>query len=544
MSRTTAVKARDHVVVCGLERLGLRIVEELRGLGQEVVVLAKSPAVTFADRARAAGATVMEGTSQEEDHLLLAGIANARALVLSEDSDLGNLHAGIVAQELNPGLQVVLRIFNSELARRASALLSDSQVLALSALSAPTLAHEALDTGTANAVQAWGRLVVLRDTGEEEVVLAQLGDGAVLADGGEAPPALTAVQLQRHRRRVTMRALRAFFDRRLALVLGLVFVLSWLSVSIFAVFDHLSLADAIYFTFTTITTVGYGDINLATSANWLKLYDVGFMLFGATALAGFYALVTDAIVGARLSAALGVPHGKIKNHVVVCGLGNVGFRVVEHLVQRGIQVTACDLNPDGRFVQAVRQLDVPVQVGDALLPSTLHRLGVDHARAVIATTEDDVANVEVMMSAREINPKARLVARVFDQKLAERAAGRFGIDAAHSVSAIAAPYFAAAAMGNDVNTLVHVGDRTWLVVERMIAPGAPAADMKVTEFEASGEVAILAVRDNAGDRWGPERGDTIKAGQQLLLATTVEHLPRVRSLSSPGGGPPPRTPGD
>ncbi|MDQ6747326.1 MAG: NAD-binding protein, partial [Candidatus Dormibacteraeota bacterium] len=313
---------------------------------------------------------------------------------------------------------------------------------------------------------------------------------------------------------------------------GLVFLLSAISVAIFAVFDHLSMADAIYFTFTTITTVGYGDINLATSANWLKIYDVAFMLFGATALAGFYALVTDAIVGARLSAALGVPHGKIKNHVIVCGLGNVGYRVIEHLVQRGVQVAACDLDGRGRFVQVVRQLDVPVLIGDALLPASLRILGAERARAVVATTNDDVANIEIMMTARELGPKARLVARVFDQKLAERAASRFGIDAAHSVSAIAAPYFAAAAMGTDVNTVVHVGKRAWMVAERTAAPGTAAAGMAVSDLEVAGQVALLAVRDSDGEKWGPERGRTIEEGQEMLVAVTVEGLRRVRDLTT------------
>ncbi len=518
-------------MVCGLGRLGLRVVEELRALGQEVVVLAPSPAVTFAVRAREAGANLIEGTSQEENDLLNAGVVDARCLVLSEDTDLGNLHAAITAQELNPDLRVVLRLFNAELARRATELLTDSEVLALSSLSAPTLAGEALGAGTGGAIEVWGRLVVLRDTAEAQSLLAQLEDGAVLIDAGLAPPVLTASQSRWHGRRVAIRALRAFFDRRLAVVLGLVALLCTISILIFAAFDHLSPADAIYFTFTTISTVGYGDINLATSANWLKLYDVGFMLFGATALAAFYALVTDAVVGARLSAALGVPHGKIKNHVIVCGLGNVGFRVVEHLVARGVEVAACDLNERGRFVQLVRQLGVPVLAGDALLPDNMRILGVQRARAVVATTNDDVANIEVLMSAREVGPDVRLVARVFDAKLAERAQQRFGIHGCHSVSALAAPYFAAAVMGADINTVVHVGERSWLVAERTVAVGAPAAGMALSSFEAPGEIAVLAVRDGDGASWGPERTQSINPGQQLLVATTVAGLERMRTLT-------------
>lgn len=518
-------------MVCGLDRLGLRIVEDLRALDQDVVVMAASPPATFADRARDAGARLMEGSSQEEDHLRGAGVETARCLVLTEDTDLGNLHAAITAQEINPDIRVVVRIFNSELARRAGELLNNIEVLALSSLSAPTLAAEALGLQTGTAIEVWGRNVVLRESVDGEGALARLEEGMFLEDSGAVPEALTISQTRWHGRRTAIRALRAFFDRRLAVVLGMVFLLSAISVAIFAAFDHLSPVDAIYFTFTTISTVGYGDINLATASNALKLYDVGFMLFGATALAAFYALVTDAVVGARLSAALGVPHGKIKNHVVVCGLGNVGFRVVEQLVQRGVEVTACDLNDRGRFVQVARRMGVPVLAGDALLADNLHILGVQRARAVVATTNDDVANVEVMLAAKELGPNARLVARVFDAKLAERAKNRFGIHACHSVSALAAPYFAAAALGDDVNTMFEARGRAWLLVERKVGPGSAAAAMTVRAFQEQSQGIVVAVRDTGGARWRPEHDTTIGTGQELLVATTIQGLDPLRALT-------------
>jgi Trk K+ transport system NAD-binding subunit len=522
----------DHVIVCGLDRLGMRIVDELRALGESVVVLARTPTVTFADRARDLGATLVEGSSQEEEDLREAGVETARSLVLSEDSDLGNLHAAITAQELNPKVRVVARVFSSELARRATALVTDLEVLSLASLTAPTLAAEAVGAREDGTIEVWGRLVVLRDTSADEAVLARLESDAVLTDAGMAPSAPPAVaQARSQAARVAVRALRAFFDRRLAVVMGAVFLLIVLSVTVFAIFDNLSPVDAIYFTITTISTVGYGDINLMTSSNALKLYDVGFMLCGAVALAAFLALVTDAIVGARLSEALGVPHGRMKGHVIVCGLGDVGFRVVEHLVHDGLQVAACDINERGKFVQLARRMGVPVLVGDALLPDNLRILGVEHARAVIAATNDDVVNVEVMMNARDMGPEARLVARVFDQKLADRAEQRFGIHACHSVSALAAPYFAGAALGDDVNTVVHVGDQVWLVAERTVTGGSPAAGMPVSAFDARGEVALLAVRDGAEARWGPERAHAIQPGQDLLAATTIAGLERLRALT-------------
>jgi Trk K+ transport system NAD-binding subunit len=526
-----------HTIVCGLERLGLRITEELRGLGEEVTVLVPNPDKTFADHARVAGATVLEGSSQEEDDLIAAGVRTARCLVLTEDSDLGNLHAALLAQEMNGNLRTVLRMFNSELARRASSLLTNIDVLSLSALSAPTLAAEALGEKSGDTVMVWGRRVVLREEpSEETAVLAALDDKVLLEDAGEALETSRQNWERNRRLRLVVQGLRTFFDRRLLAVVVVVLLLCSISALVFGRFAGFTPIDAIYFTFTTVTTVGYGDLNLVSQPDLLKLYDVGLMLFGALSLAALYALVTDAIVGARLAAALGVPHGKIKDHVVVCGLGNVGFRTVEHLVFHKVKVAAVDLSDRGRFVQLLRHMGVPVLAGDALLPDNLRLLCVDRARAVIATTNDDVTNLEMMIASRELNRDVRLVARVFDSKLAERAERRFEIHACRSVSALAAPFFAGSALGDDVNTVIRRAGRVWLLAEATVEAGAEADGMRVADLEAGGHIHLIAVRDNQQASWKPEKERRLSAGHEILVVAHRDGLERLRAIARAGGG--------
>lgn len=378
-------------------------------------------------------------------------------------------------------------------------------------------------------------MVLREEPSEEAAVLVDLGEGLLVEDAGVVirPP---QGGLERTRRtRLAVQGLRTFFDRRLAAVLLVVALLCALSALVFGRYAGFSPVDAIYFTFTTISTVGYGDFNLLAAPDLLKLYDVAFMLFGATALAAFYALVTDAIVGARLSAALGVPHGKVKNHVVVCGLGNVGFRTVEHLVHRGIKVSAVDLADRGRFVQLARHMGVPVLTGDALLPDNLRLLSVDRARAVIATTNDDVTNVEMMIACRELNPSTRLVARVFDTKLAARAEQRFDIHACRSVSALAAPFFAGASLGDDVNTVIRRRGRAWLLVEAQVAAGSDADGMTLAELEEGGHLKLIAVRDREEQSWRPSRDRAMSAGHELLLAAHRDGLERLRRVTRPAG---------
>lgn len=520
------MNAEGHVVICGLERLGLRVAEALLDLGEKVTVLATGADPDFQDQATRAGAIVIDGRGSELSHLRRAGIEMAVCLVLTEDSDLGNLHAALAAREICPDLRVVIRMFNMELADRAERLLPGCRVISASLEAAPRLAAEALGTGPGQGRVAWGRHLEMRP--DSDGALVELANGLHL-HAHLPPPQLVGRHRGHRRMREFRQALRAFFDRRLAATVGAIATLIGVSVVIFHRFDGLGWIDSLYFTVTTASTTGYGDFNLMTATRWLKLYDVAFMLAAAVSLALLYALMADAIVGARILEALGVPRGRLRGHVIVVGLGNTGFRLLQHFDQAGVEVAAAELMERSRFVQQARRMGIPVLTGDGRFSDSLHVLSVAGARAVVAVTDDDVVNLEVMLTARELNPQARLVARLFDPHLAERAQKQFGIHACHSVSDLAAPAFVAAALGQGVVSTLHHGTERWLLGELMVMPGSRAAGMAVTDLERLG-VRLLAVRDGAGERWTPSHPATLEADQTVLVAASRSGWEEARSL--------------
>src|SRR6185295_18862931 len=103
--------------------------------------------------------------------------------------------------------------------------------------------------------------------------------------------------------------------------------------------------------------------------------------------------------------------------VIVCGLGKVGYRVVQQLHQ---------LNPrprivvvrlgDGRidFPQRISRLaGVITLVGDARDPEVLREAGVERAYAVAALTSDDLLNLQIGLAARHARHDIHVVLRVF-----------------------------------------------------------------------------------------------------------------------------------
>jgi len=515
-------------VVCGLDRLSLPIVLGLRALGERVTVVAESARPAMRRAASAAGAHLVEGSSDEIAVLDGVDLAASRCLVLTESADLGNLQVALAAREVNPDLRIVMRMFSAELADRASRLLPNSRALSASREAAPYFAADALGLAAVPTRHVWGRhLAVHREGADGHLV--DLGDGLFLAPVD--PPRL--VQRRRSRRLSELRrAVRALFDLRLALTGGALVAWIALAVATFHSALRLSWVDAIYFTVTTAATVGYGDINLAGAPPWLKLYASLFMILSGIGLALLFALAADAVIGARILQALGVPPRGMRGHVVVVGLGNTGHRIVQHLLDAGVEVAAAEVSEQNRHVGEARRQGVAVLVGDGRYRDSLRALSVEGAAAVIAATDDDLANLETALTAHELNPDARIVIRLFDPELADRARTQLGIGACHSMPALAMPAFVAAAMGEGVLSTFEHGARLWLVAEVWVRPGAPADGMDTALLERDGDLHVLAVRDRAAERWRPAHPGRLEGGHEVLLAGTRERWEQVRALAA------------
>ena len=128
---------------------------------------------------------------------------------------------------------------------------------------------------------------------------------------------------------------------------------------------------------------------------------------------------------------------------VLCGIGHLGFRVLEQLVAAKLEVVAIEKNGDGRFIAMAKNLGVPVLIRDMKEDQSLIDAGIQRARAIIIATNDDMANLEVALDARRLNPHIRVLMRLFDQQIAGKIADAMMVDAAFSSSALAAPLVAA-----------------------------------------------------------------------------------------------------
>jgi voltage-gated potassium channel len=135
-----------------------------------------------------------------------------------------------------------------------------------------------------------------------------------------------------------------------------------------------------------------------------------------------------------------------RDHIVLCGLGHLGYRILTQLIDAEMAVVALEKATDARFLADAKATGTPVLVRDMKEDQALLDAGVPYARAIVIATNDDMANLEVALDARRLNPKIRVIMRLFDQRMADKFKEAALIDEAFSPAALAAPIVAEMAL--------------------------------------------------------------------------------------------------
>ena len=203
----------------------------------------------------------------------------------------------------------------------------------------------------------------------------------------------------------------------------------------------------------------------------------------------------------------------LQGHVVVCGAGRVGFRVVEQLLALQHPVIVVEKRDSAPFVSTLRDLNVPVLIDDIRSPLCLNRLNVEKAAAIICATDDDLANLNAALDARKLNPNARIVLRLFDEDLVERVRENFRAEA-YSTSKLAAPAMALTALDPRIQHSFHVGAHL-MVVSHFLA-NAKLSTLTVSELRDRFGGLTLAIRPAAGAESLHPRGPTTIAPRDVL----------------------------
>lgn len=222
---------------------------------------------------------------------------------------------------------------------------------------------------------------------------------------------------------------------------------------------------------------------------------------------------------------------QMRGHVVVCGLGHVGYRVVEELRRLGEEIVGLESNVEGTFVEVVRGWGIPVHIGDARRDELLVKCGVSRARAIVCATSDDLANLEIALDSKRMNPDVRVVMRMFDQRLAAKVGGALLLDESFSTSALSAPIIAIQATHPNVRSAYRVDDQVRVLAEAEIGP--VCAGDPVSAIEERVPCRVVQRRRADDPVFASVRGkDVLSERDVVIVDTAASDLAVVRKKLS------------
>ncbi len=209
------------------------------------------------------------------------------------------------------------------------------------------------------------------------------------------------------------------------------------AVTFFHFYENLSWIDAFYFVVVTAASVGYGDINLAQSSTVSKIVGILLILCSTISIWMIFSLTIDVFLKRRIQLELGRKKYNLKNHVILCGLGRLGYFIVQELLQKNEKVIVIEQNENSNHIDYFRQLGAEVYLGDARLPKVMKDVNVLEAKALISVINNDSLNLEIGLNARSHHPEVKLILRIFDDQMADKIKDYLKIYHSLSASAIA-----------------------------------------------------------------------------------------------------------
>lgn len=570
------------MIVCGDDALAHRLAAELRDVYRERVMLVRpgggpalGPQLAVPGQGRAsallgrvsaavagtppvgeaAAPTTVEADEPTELVLASAGVARAAALALVYDDDETNIRAALAARRLNPGLRLVIRLYNRKLGQHLEELLDQAAFVALPDLdpaaldssttvlsdadtAAPALAATAV-AGTSKVVHADGlllRAVERTPPGRGEVADPGLCTLALLSattndpagEEGSDSSGTAGPQLLPDPRTVTTATGRGtivleavahtgpvlpagrlagrgvpfseLFSRRLrwAVACTGLAVLA-LAIASWQITDD-GLLRAAYVTLLDLFSINDPAVGESTGRQVLQLLSglVGLALLPLLVAGGLEALGTF-----RSASTVRRPPRGLSGHVVLLGLGKIGTRVLAQLRDLDIPVVCVEEDPEARGVALARRLRVPTVIGDVTQEGVLEAAKIHRAHSLLALTSLDTTNLEAALYARTVKADLRVALRLYDDDFATavyrtlRAAHPDALTRSRSVSHLAAPAFAGAMMGRQILGAIPV-ERKVLVFAALVVAGHPQLEGRtVAETFRPGAWRVLALDTTA-----------------------------------------------
>jgi len=329
-------------------------------------------------------------------------------------------------------------------------------------------------------------------------------------------------------------------DPRRRVVTGLAVFASLLAAGTagYMIIERWTLIDALYMTVTTITTVGFREVQPLDTKG--RIFTIFLVLFGVGT--AFYLLTTFValVIEGDIATALGVTRMKgriaqLRDHHILCGFGRVGEEIAREFQERRMPFVVVEQS--GEALRRAIDAGHLVVEGDAAADDVLIDAGVQRAKTLLAASDSDSGNTYITLTAKALNPKIFVVARA-GKRDSEARARRAGADRVISPYAISGRRMALSAIQPNIvdfmDTLSVGRNAEQILAEMEVTEESGLFGLYVRHVVESARVTVLGVQRANGELIvGPREDTRLEMGDRIMLVGPEKDIEMASSRAAP-----------
>jgi voltage-gated potassium channel len=316
----------------------------------------------------------------------------------------------------------------------------------------------------------------------------------------------------------------------------LIFVIAF-GTSGYMLIEKWDFSDALYMTFITLTTVGYGEVRPLSSSG--RVFTICLLIMGVGFVFYMFGTITQIMVEGQFRRLLGRRKlGKqlaaLKDHYIICGYGRIGQIISREIAKKPLPLVIIENSPD--LIKTIEEQGHLFIEGDATREDTLLKANIQKARGLVATVSSDADNVYIILTARGLNPGLYIMARVVDEKAernllqagATRVISPYHIGARKMAQVILRP-----AVTDFVEVAVHRGGMELQIEEIQVRAPSRVTEAPLKESGIRQELGliIIGIQRASGEMlYNPPPDAKIQVGDTLIAMGDPKNLHKLEKM--------------
>lgn len=307
----------------------------------------------------------------------------------------------------------------------------------------------------------------------------------------------------------------------------------------FRVIEGWSWFDSIYMVVMTMATVGYREVHDLSQAG--RVFNLFLMIFGVGSVFFTIGMLTQTLLEFELEKFFGKKRmqreiEKLSGHYILCGAGRVGHSAARELARKPVPFVVVEADRERLEKEPQEWLLIE---GDATQEKVLRQAGIERAAGLVAATTTDATNIYIVLTARGLNPRLKIIARASEED-AEKHLRTAGADSVISPYKSAGHRVAQSFLRPNVVDFLDIAiDRDLheeMVIEEILVDGKSrlaGTTVGSSYIHRDMGIMILAIKRADGRPcFNPTASEPIQAGDNLIVMGEAAKMPGLETVAS------------